>query len=292
MDPKLKQLEEEYRNVPIPDELDFIVNKALKTKKKRKVSSKWLAGVSAAAIVFVVGINASATVANAFSVIPGVDSIVKVLTFREYAVNEPTYNADIKVPVITNLDNKELELGLNQKYLEENKKLFDEFQADMETMKKEGDGHLGIDTGFEVKTDNESILSIGRYVVNTVGSSSTTMKYDTIDKKNQILLNLPMLFKDDQYISVISENIQQQMIAEMKADSNKIYWLSTGEGEEMLVEEFKRIKKDQGFYINNSGQLVISFDKYDVAPGYMGLAEFVIPTEVISDILVSHNLIK
>ncbi|OAB34904.1 anti-sigma factor [Paenibacillus macquariensis subsp. defensor] len=291
MDNKLEQLQEEYRNVPIPDELDFVVHKALKAKKKRKVSSKWLTGASAAAMVFIIGINSSATVANAFSVIPGVDSIVKVLTFREYAVNESTYNADIKVPVITNLDNKELELGLNQKYLAENKKLFDEFQADMETMKKEGDGHLGIDTGFEVKTDNDSILSIGRYVVNTVGSSSTTMKYDTIDKKNQILLNLPMLFKDDQYISVISENISNQMIAQMKADPDKVYWIATEENKDPLYD-FKNIKKDQSFYINNSGQLVITFDKYDVAPGYMGLAEFVIPTEVISDILVSHNLIK
>ncbi|MEC0089058.1 DUF3298 and DUF4163 domain-containing protein [Paenibacillus macquariensis] len=291
MDNKLEQLQEQYRNVPIPDELDFVVHKALKAKKKRKVSSKWLAGVSAAAMVFIIGINSSATVANAFSVIPGVDSIVKVLTFREFAVNEPTYNADIKVPVITNLDNKELELGLNQKYLAENKKLFDEFQAEMETMKKEGDGHLGVDTGFEVKTDNDSILSIGRYVVNTVGSSSTTMKYDTIDKKNQILLNLPMLFKDDRYMTVIGENISNQMIAQMKADPDKVYWVATEENKDPLYD-FKNIKKDQSFYINNSGQLVITFDKYDVAPGYMGLVEFVIPTEVISDILVSHNLIK
>ncbi|OAB47250.1 DUF3298 and DUF4163 domain-containing protein [Paenibacillus antarcticus] len=291
MDNKLEQLQEEYRNVPIPDELDFIVNKALKAKKKKKLSSKWLAGVSAAAMVFVIGINASATVANAFSVIPGVDSIVKVLTFREYAVNEPTYNADIKVPVITNLDNKELELGLNQKYLAENKKLFEEFQTEMESLKKDGDGHLGIDTGFEVKTDNDSILSIGRYVVNTVASSSTTMKYDTIDKKNQILLNLPMLFKDDKYINVISENISNQMIAQMKDDPDKIYWVATEENKDPLFD-FKSITKDQSFYINNSGQLVISFDKYEVAPGYMGLSEFVIPTEVISDILVSHNLIK
>ncbi len=291
MDNKLKQQREEYRNVPIPDELDFVVKKALKTTKKRKVSSKWLAGVSVAAMVFVIGINASATVANAFSVIPGVDSIVKVLTFREYAINEPTYNADIKVPAITNLDNKELELGLNQKYLEENKKLFNEFQAEMESLKKEGNGHLGIDTGFEVKTDNDSVLSIGRYVVNTVGSSSTTMKYDTIDKKNQILLNLPMLFKDDRYITVIGENISNQMIAQMKSDPDKIYWVATEENKDPLFD-FKIIKKDQGFYINNSGQLVVAFDKYEVAPGYMGLAEFVIPTDVISDILVSHNLIK
>ncbi|WP_416212753.1 RsiV family protein [Paenibacillus donghaensis] len=30
---------------------------------------------------------------------------------------------------------------------------------------------------------------------------------------------------------------------------------------------------------NNDGKLVISFDKYEVAPGYMGVLEFIIPTQ-------------
>lgn len=32
--------------------------------------------------------------------------------------------------------------------------------------------------------------------------------------------------------------------------------------------------------------------KYEVAPGYMGVVEFQIPTEVIKDALVSHEYIK
>jgi len=38
--------------------------------------------------------------------------------------------------------------------------------------------------------------------------------------------------------------------------------------------------------------LVISFDKYEVGPGYMGIQEFEIPTEVIADILVSNEYIR
>ncbi|MCU6791592.1 DUF3298 and DUF4163 domain-containing protein [Paenibacillus sp. WQ 127069] len=291
MDTPFKKLQDEYKQVPIPEELDLIVNRALRNGRKKRIPSKWLAGVSAAALIFVIGINTSTTVANAFSAIPGVESIVKVLTFREYKIDEPYYNADVKVPVITNLDNKALELELNEKYLKENKQLYDEFQAEMESLKKNGDGHLGLDTGYEVKTDNDQLLSIGRYVVNTVGSSSTTMKYDTIDKTNQLLLNLPMLFKDDRYMSVISDNIKEQMKARMKADPNKIYWIST-EKNDVPTEEFMTIKKDQNFYINNEGKLVISFDKYEVAPGYMGITEFIIPTDVLADVLVSHHYVK
>ncbi|MEK3911799.1 DUF3298 and DUF4163 domain-containing protein [Paenibacillus sp. FSL H7-0331] len=291
MDTQFKKLQDEYKQVPIPEELDLIVNRALRKGRKKRIPTKWLAGVSAAALLFVIGINTSTTVANAFSAIPGVESIVKVLTFKEYKIDEPYYNADVKVPAITNLDNKALELELNEKYLKENKQLYDEFQAEMESLKKNGDGHLGLDTGYEVKTDNDQLLSIGRYVVNTVGSSSTTMKYDTIDKTNQLLLNLPMLFKDDRYMNVISDNIKEQMKARMKADPNKIYWIST-EKNDVPTEEFMTIKKDQSFYINNEGKLVISFDKYEVAPGYMGITEFIIPTDVLADVLVSHHYVK
>lgn len=292
MDNQIKKIIEDYNKIPIPNELDFVVNNALKKRKIRRIRYQWISGVCAAALFFVIGINVNVNIANAFSTIPGIDSIVKVLTFREYKVDEQTYNADIKVPIITNLENKELESTLNEKYLEENKKLYDEFQAEMESLKQSGEGHLGVDTGFEVKTDNDELFAISRYVVNTVGSSSTTVKHDTIDKKNQILLSLPMLFKDDRYISIISENIKEQMRAQMKADEDMFYWISTDEPNEDLFYQFENIAKDQDFYINDKYQLVISFNKYDVAPGYMGVREFVIPTDVIADVLVSRTYIK
>jgi len=118
------------------------------------------------------------------------------------------------------------------------------------------------------------------------------MEYDTIDKENEILITLPMLFKDQHYIETISENIKEQMREQMKADENNIYWVSgAGLEDEDLTELFETITKEQNFYINNEGKLVISFDKYEVAPGYMGVVEFVIPTEAISDLLVSDEYI-
>ncbi|MBP1993705.1 DUF3298 and DUF4163 domain-containing protein [Paenibacillus eucommiae] len=299
MDNKLGQLKKQYMDVPIPAELDFIVKNALKQSVqskqnkqsfKKSLSFKWIVGTGVAAVIFVTGINSSPVIANAFAGIPVVGSIVKVLTFREYKIDDQTYNAHLKVPAIANLENKELEQLLNQKYLQENKQLYQEFITEMESLKQDGGGHLGVDSGYEVKTDNESVLSIGRYVVNTVGSSSTTMSYDTIDKKNQILLTLPSLFKDDQYINIINHFVKEQMVAQMKEDPDKVYWVA-GAGEESPITPFETIAADQQFYINNEGKLVISFDKYEVAPGYMGIIEFVIPTEAIKDLLVSDAYI-
>lgn len=289
MHEQLEQLKQKYKNVPIPNELDFVVKKALKQKKKKHANiMKSLAAVGVAAILFITGINTSPAFAKALTEVPVVGSLVKVLTFTEFKVDDGTAKADIKVPAITNMENKTLEATLNDKYLEENKKLYNGFKEEMEELKKNGGGHVGVKSDYVIKTDNEQILVVGRYVVNTVGSSSTTFKYDTVDKKNQLLITLPSLFKNDSYISLISENIQEQMRQQMRSDRDKTYWVDG----KVDFESFKSIAKDQSFYINNEGKLVISFNKYEVAPGYMGVVEFVIPTDVIADALVSNEYIK
>ncbi|WIV12447.1 anti-sigma-V factor rsiV [Proteiniborus sp. MB09-C3] len=291
---EIQKLKKQYMDVPIPDELDFIVKKTLKNggmkvmKKNNKY--KWIGATAAAAVIFTASVNISPTFADTLSGVPVIKDIVSVLTFREYKVDEDNYNANIKVPAIDGLGNKDLENSLNEKYIEENKKLYEDFMAEVEDLKASGtEGHLGVDSGYEVKTDNDRILSIGRYVVNTVGSSSTVYKFDTIDKKNEVLITLPSLFKDNSYVDIISANIIEQMKEQMKADEGKIYWV---EGFEDAIEVFEKISSDQSFYINEENKLVISFDKYDVAPGYMGVVEFEIPTDAVSEILVSNEYIK
>ncbi|MEQ6356993.1 DUF3298 domain-containing protein [Lysinibacillus sp. M3] len=295
MDEKLKELEKQYNEVSIPKELDFVVENALKQgkKKRKKRAPQWFLGSAAAAMLFTAGLNVSPAMARTLSDIPVVGSVVKVLTWTEYEVKEETYDADIKVPSIENLENKDLANALNEKYRSEGKALYNDFVAEVGDLKANGGGHLGVDSGFDVKTDNDQILSIGRYTVNTVASSSTTMHYDTIDKENEILITLPMLFKDDSYINTISENIKEQM-REQAATSNqeKVYWLKgAGLPDEEVLDEFTAVKADQQFYISDEGKLVISFDKYEVAPGYMGVVEFEIPTDILKNHLVSSNYI-
>lgn len=295
MNKHMKHLRKEYDDIPIPDELDMIVDRAINTslrnRKQKRVKYRWIAGACAAALLFLVTINASPAVANALSAIPGMDRVIQVLTLKQYVVEGKNYGANIKVPAVTNLDNKALESGLNEKYMKENKALFDKFQTEIEALKKQGGGHLNVDAGYEIKTDTDEILSIERYVVESAGSSSEQLKLDTIDKKNQILITLPMLFKDDQYIRLISGNIKEQMKSQMKDNPDKFYWVH-GASDVLPTDEFKAIKRDQNFYINKNGKLVIVFDKYEVAPGYMGSVEFEIPTEAIANDLVSRNYIK
>lgn len=292
-DKKLKHLQKQYENTPIPKELDLIVENALKKgKKKNRRLPQWLLGSAAAAMLFTASLNVSSAMAQTLSEIPVVGSIVKVLTWTEYEIREETYDANIKVPSIENLENKDFANTLNEKYRSEGKELYDAFISEVDYLKGLGGGHTGIDSGYEIKTDNDQILSIGRYTVNTVGSSSTTMLYDTIDKQNEILITLPMLFKDDNYIKTISENIIEQMHKQAESDSNKVYWVKDGSrSDEEVIDGFTTIKAEQQFYISDKGKLVISFDKYEVAPGYMGVVEFEIPTDALKKDLVSSKYI-
>ncbi|MEQ2528091.1 DUF3298 domain-containing protein [Bacillaceae bacterium CLA-AA-H227] len=286
-DKKIEQLKEQYKEIPIPLELNRVVYQALEKRNSRKALYRWGVGVASAIIIFTTSINVSPAFAKKLTDVPVVGDIVEVLTFKKIAVDEGNYQADLDVPKVE-MDNEVLEEGLNSKYLEESKAQYEKFMSDMQAQKAIGeDGHLRVDSGFEIKTDTKQILSIGRYVEETQGSSMTTLHYDTIDKQKQLLVTLPSLFKDDTYIEVISANIKEQMRQQMEVDTSKTYWLEPSE-----LDGFKSISKDQEFYINADNQLIISFDEFEVAPGYMGVVEFVIPTDVVADVLVSDEYLK
>lgn len=289
----MNKFRNEYENIEIPDELEFLVRTTIKEQekkmKRKNIINKSVIAAAVAGVVFVGSINLSSEISYALSEVPVLGSIVRVLTFKTFELKDNNFDAQLKTPAIEGLDSN-LEAMLNEKYLDENQKLYDDFMKEIDELKKADmeEAHMGIASGYEVKTDTDKLLVIGRYVVNTAGSSSTTIKYDTIDKQNKILITLPSLFKDEAYIDIISENIKAQMKEQMK-DENNVYWL---EDEMMGDENFSKIDKNQSFYITKDNQLVIAFDKYEVAPGYMGNPEFIIPSELLKDALVSDEYIK
>ena len=67
----------------------------------------------------------------------------------------------------------------------------------------------------------------------------------------------------------------------MAKDGNKVYWVENAE----IGQDFVSLDDKHNFYWDKDGNLVIVFDKYEVAPGSMGTPEFVIEKGPISDIL-------
>lgn len=285
---KLDQLKEEYNNIEIPCELDFIVKNSIHKSNlaKKKFSIFKISSIAAMLIfgIFIGGINISPAFAQTLSKLPVLNSLVDIFTFKIFEVKKDEFEINIKVPNISGLEDKDLESSLNAKFIEEGQKLYDDFIKEIENIK-----HFALESNYEIKADNETVLSIVITQLEIMASSNTTYKSYVIDKANKAIVSLPSLFKNEEYIEIISDNIKTQMREQMKNDENIIYFIDQVD---IPADDFKSIKSDQNFYINQDNKLVILFDEYEIAPGYMGNPEFIIPTEIINDLLLDRNLIK
>lgn len=271
----INDLKKEYMDIKIPENLDDVVKESIKKVDRKSIVNKKIIG-SAAVLAIIFGINISPAFADVVSDIPIVGNIVKLVTVKNYTLKKNNVEADIKVPAIEGLENKQLEENLNEEFIENGKKIYEELIEEFPSINNQMK-YVGSD--YKIKADNDSFLSIEIIKEEIQASSYTTKKHYTIDKNKQIVLTLPMLFEGDNYIEEISNDIKAQMIENMKKDSNLTYFLEADENEE-VIDSFDKIKENQDFYINNDGNLVICFDQYEVAPGYMGTLEFIISDKI------------
>ena len=87
------------------------------------------------------------------------------------------------------------------------------------------------------------------------------------------MIELSDLFRpDSSYVERLSGLVKQQMRSRKAKDPSQSYFIDQDNG-----LDFTSIRPDQSFYINADGALVLVFDKYEAAPGYMGVVEFTIP---------------
>ena len=271
----INDLKKEYMDIKIPENLDDVVKESIKKVDRKSIVNKKIIG-SAAVLAIIFGINISPAFADVVSDIPIVGNIVKLVTVKNYTLKKNNVEADIKVPAIEGLENKQLEENLNKEFIENGKKIYEELIEEFPSINNQMK-YVGSD--YKIKADNDSFLSIEITKEEIQASSYTTKKHYTIDKNKQIVLTLTMLFEGENYIEKISNDIKAQMIENMKKDSNLIYFLESDENEE-VIDSFDKIKENQDFYINNDGNLVICFDEYEVAPGYMGTLEFIISDKI------------
>ena len=100
--------------------------------------------------------------------------------------------------------------------------------------------------------------------------------YHYFRKTGQILSLNDVLGNDSEMKKAVGENIKEQMRSQMAADSGITYFLDS----ETPEWDFTGLTGEEDFYFDSQGQLVIVFDEYEVAPGYMGAVEFTIPKSV------------
>ena len=287
-----------YDHIVVPEELDARLRAALETapmpeKKTNNVIkfTRWAASAAAALFLcFTVGLNTSQSFAMEMSELPLIGAVARVLTIRSYETTEDITTTKVQIPevqvdtaakevqnVITDV-NAQIQLLVDeytaQKYAE-----IDEYkQAFLETGGTEeewAERSIDVNVDYEVMCQNETTLSLMVDAWISWFNFEEERHFYNIDLVTGKELTLIDLLGEDAY-EYAEECVLQQMNERIEADPENVLFWGVNEEEDM-GDEFIGVNEDTLFYINTDGDVVISYNKYDVAPGYMGIQEFVVP---------------
>ena len=291
----MRKMRVQYESQNAPDELHQRLQTLISENArppKRRAAIIWLRRIggsaAAAMLALCIAVNASPDAAALLADIPVLGQVVRIFSFREYQDSQNGIELKLSSPHISGLGDSEAEERINTLFDEYADKIIAQYEADVAAVAGKEEGHISISSSYSVPVDSDRQLTVAIDTTIVMASSQQCTTYYNIDKQTGELVPLSGLFKDGaDYVTVISDEIKRQMRAQMDADDDVYYWLDSD------VEDwnFTSIAQDQQYYVNENGELVISFDKYDIAPGYMGSVSFTIPKDVLSDIVLTGGLL-
>lgn len=285
---RLQQARQQYESIPVPPELSAHLEQTIaehpfveasapqneyttkKAHKKRRSFYPFVSLTAACTLLFFMTVNFNTAIAQAVDDVPLLGNITRV--FTGYSWSKQTdigivYLQSAKVDgnnALSQSVNAEIEKIIAQQTADAQQRQ-DEYHADFiatgGTEEEWKEHNLRTTIDYQILSQNEQYLSFVVTSMDNWMASSAEYHYYNLDLQTNKLLSLQDLLGDD-YITIASQSIQQQMQQRMAEDENIIF------------DEFTTIRPDVNFYINESGNPVIVFEKYEVAPGAMGQPEF------------------
>lgn len=278
----IHMLKRDYESIHVPEEARERVLKGIAQAKNEQKGKNIMiftkrTGMGAAAAIATITIltNINPAIANAMEQIPVIGSIAKVVTFRTYEDKNNNNEADIQVPGVTINGEDGSQIPANKSIEEYADELIAMYEK--EVTQSNGEGHYSLESTYKVATDTDKYLSIRIDTTQVMASGAQFVKIFTIDKSTGNIVTLADLSGNrPEMLGLISDNIKEQMVEQMAADPGIMYFYNS----EIPEEDFKGLTGDESYYFNKDGELVIAFDEYQVAPGYMGAVEFTIPSSI------------
>lgn len=283
-------------------------------KRRKHTSSIVKYSMVAAAsvlIFFMVALNSSETFAQTLNSIPILGGITRVLTLRSYQASEDNMNISVKVPEIVsdnsqneNSTSSETDAGLSDhteeviteetdtfvtdvnaeidkivnNYLEDAK---GRMQADKDAFIATGGTEedwkkrdLDINVNYEVKYQQSNLLSLVLSADESWYGAYDMKYFYNLDLNENKALTLKDVLGED-YTEIADASIIMQMKERAAEDANVVYWGITDNGKSG-IDGFTSVDENTNFYLNDVGRPVVCFDKYEIAPGFMGSQSFVI----------------
>lgn len=285
---QLKEAKKRYEEIIIPEELSERVQEAIKDyenrqktvrlQKQRLFMKKCAGAAAAAAVIFTTLLNTSTTFAQTVGGMPVIGAVARVLTFRSYENNEADLNLSVKIPSVEMISqdtsgvaasvNQEIH-RLCQQYADDAVQRAEEYKkAFMDTGGTEAEWqahNLEIRVWYEINSQTEDYLSFVIMGTESWNSADHARKYYNIDLNTQKIVSLKDLLGEG-YLEKANESIRNQM--KTKSQEMDIQFWTPDEG------GFTGISDKTCFYINEAGNPVIVFEKYEIAPGSAGVIEF------------------
>lgn len=279
-----KELRRQYEEIPVPEKarrrMEEGIQMAKQEKRQKNRGLIWLrrAGETAAAAMAVITVlvNASPAAAQVMEQIPVIGTIAQVVTFRTYEDHSGKGEANVEIPKI---EEEGQTLEANREIEDYADSLIREYEDKIRA--GEDQENYALDSTYEVVFENDRYVCIRIDTTVVMASGTQFVKVFTVDKETgETVSLLQMLGGDETMLAAVSSNIMEQMREQMAADENVIYYLDS----DMPEWDFKGLDGDESYYFDQDGELVVTFDEYEVAPGYMGAVEFVIPKSVTGDL--------
>ena len=283
MNPELERAKERYHSVEPPEELAFAVATAVRAgdqaRRSRHALRRSLGTALASCACFVLLVNTSPTFAQAVYEVPVLGQLARIFTVAEYQIEDQEHLIDVRLPALENTGHTALEQRINTEIQTRIDAVLEEAQARAAGTKEAfvatgGDPDefmpVIISVDYEVKCQNDQYLSFVIFKTETKASAYTEFFCYNIDLETGKELTLQDMLGPD-YKEIANQVIREE-IDRRNQDPDNVYFDGT-DG----IEGFQSITADQRFYINEDGNPVVIFEKYEIAPGYMGQQEFEIP---------------
>lgn len=277
-----------------PDELTSRLESEIARAREREKRGGFgrglrrMAGVLAACLaVFILLLNTSSSFAMAASRIPVLGAVARVLTIRVYEEETPDQKIHAEVPqVVPGQDaapeikdyTERINALIQEKvddYIEVSRQRVQEYkQAFLETggTEEEFEEHdITSSVTYELKYQEGARLSFVVYASENWASAYTENSYYNLDLESGRELTLKDILGED-YQEAADRSIRSQMEERIKEDPDYMYFDKDMGGYQGVTEETK-------FYLNEKGNPVIVFAKYEIAPGFMGEQEFEVPVK-------------
>lgn len=271
------ELKNEYREIPIPEELNDRVQAGIRQGRQHRSRRVWkrsLGGLAACFAVLVGVLNVSATAAAAAADVPVLGGLFQVLTVRNYETEQDGIDYSVAVPGVesdadlaqrVNAEIQERVDALTAKAQQDWADYQEAFFATGGTQEQWGDREMNVIVNYDVKYQTDSVVSFTvDFAEGWVASMQERYCYNLNLAEDRDITLADVLGED--WVNRCNTAVEDYIAANTDADGSSLFFTPDQGG-------FTSVDENTAFYLGADGAPVLVFPEYSIAAGAAGIVE-------------------